>query len=464
MHSKFSKLKITFFLIFIFLSSLCFLFKPSIAYEGEGVIKYNWLNWNIEDSNYNDAFRINSGGLDLIDYNNLGIYQQNEADNEVIFAMSVIWGAEAQYYTACTPTAIFPDINTRTGLNNYLYLLVQYRNWGVLYDDDRYRVSINSIDVGDQYLPNRYDPTIPITVGLNPDFDSLAGTQIGSTTIQSSSYSYEVKRVKVVDVDYGNVGEYETNFTLPTTSVHIDAVTQKGEPDSGYALEKVQNSNLGAEITDTFSTHVQSEEADTTTTGHIWTNNGEGSFSFLDWVVLKPRVELTQHRVATRYMNIEYNENSPFLPKTPSIKSGPTVIMSEPDGYRDHVTSGIDVDNFYIWKHYEIQMNILATVRLSAEEYQSSLDNAFFRQGDWVWDLELGGTTDLTLVKQESFTIFDFFGDLFSGVFGWFYTIIFIAIAVLIVYFVIRIILRRRRRRQQTVIVRERNSPYKSYK
>lgn len=429
-------------LMVITLIGTIFPYSPILAQEEDyysGVIQPDWLYFDVEDMNLNDNLRFTQGGVSLVNFENLGIYEDHPESNSIIFAGKLTFTAQSQMYTACTPYSIFPDIDT-LHKNQYEFLYHGFRNHGFLTSYRRYHTTFNSIDKGDTFNPNYYYEQVPISVGLNPDFDSLAGTEIKGIQVSDSSYTWEVHEVKVNDLLFDKVGDYEVNFTLPEdTSVQITAVSQQDEPSDNDAYSYTTKNNLGCTITDTFNTPVQTEIRDTKPIGNRWSNTNPGIFTFNDFIELQPKVDLLQHQVSTRHISIDSNYII-FVGWNTYITKGLTTYDSDITSEEfPHIISGIIVNNWFAWKTYQIEINVLATVSLTAQEYSESLDNPIFEQGDWVWNIHQGGITQLELVEPA-----DPLGPLFGGLFGLIGTIITVILVVVGVKYIAYPILSRK--------------------
>lgn len=435
------KTKIKFILLGIILLTFFLpMFSYSFAEEDSyynGVIQPNWLYFNVQDSNLNDRLRFTQGGIGIKSYENLGIYDRNPETNEIIFALKTVWTAQTQIYTTGTPTSMYPNLDTYN-TNSYEFLTHVFRWASVETSRNHYYSTFNSIDLGDTFDPLYFNTEIPISVGLNPDFDSLAGTQIGKTTISGSSFAWEVKRVRVDRVLMDSVGRYDVNFTLPEdTSIDITASKQDDTvPDDQHAFSQASRNNLGCTITDTLESPIQAEIRDTTPVGNTWSNLNTGVFTFNDRIELQPKVSLLQHEVSTRYMRICSNYIL-FFGWDNYIEQGLTTYVSDVDSTsHPHITSGVMIDNYFIWKTYEININVLSTIQLTAEEYQESLDNPIFEQGDWIWNIHQGGTTTLDIVVPQNNP-----WDIFGNIGAWLWTIFYIIIAIIVLRYVVPVII-----------------------
>lgn len=432
------------------------------------IINPSWLYLDVEDSNFDDALKFTQGGVGLTEFKNLGIFSSNPDTNEVIFSGKATFTCQSQIYTTATANKVYENMDT-LDYNSYSFLRYTRRIASFEQSHEDYYVTFNNIALGEAYVPTQtdlfnliffgtpipsFDPTkaynpqyyniqYPITVGLSPDFESLTGKNINGIEIQGSTYEYEVKRVKVDNIDYGSLGDQNINITIPAASlVSITAVSQKDEPSNSQALKAITTYGLGAQIINSYDTPIQTDIKETTPIGHTWSNQENGLFTFNDRVEIQPQITLQQQKVKRIYAGLDSND---FFGVSYYISTGRTVYTS-PDEGTEPLTTAVIVKNHYIWKTYEVEINILSSVQLTAEEYTESLDNPFFIQGDWIWAVDQGGIDNMVLVEQPS--IFpDLFGWL-GNIFNFIGTIITIIIISIVAIFIFRLIRRRRSRKQ----------------
>jgi hypothetical protein len=407
------------------------------------VITPYWLHADVNDPNPDDNLRFSVGGYDLHNFQSHGIYQQDPNTNEIVFKATGMFGFETNMYTTAEVGSVFPEINPNAR-QSYKFLSIKYFNpWPFVSSTPSYYSTFSSVDLGSKFNPQRYDQQVPITVGLNPSFANFGGRSINGIEIESNDYNYHVKHVEIAGIKDGDCGDYEDNYTNSNTK-KVEIKTQKLTQDSPDrdVLNLVTNANLGVELTDNQREITkQNSLEDTTPKGQVFSNRELGDFTFNDHVLLRPEVTITKQSVQVTDMAFEFCH----FYKTSTIYWGPRTYKT-PNYDTPDLIKSVHVNNRYIHKDYKVQIDFLCSVKLDAETYETALNDPYFKQNDWMWDAETGGTQELTFVTTKSGlakigeaignAIGGFIGSLFGGMLSWLWPIIILVVAVVVLYFI----------------------------
>jgi hypothetical protein len=419
------------FLVAILPAALVVDVRADVTRE-QSVVKYDWLYTDLTDPNPDDKLRYSIGGYDLSSFENLGIYQQDESAGEVIFAARATFGFEINAYTAVNVYDAYPELDT-DATQSYQFLYIKYFNpWPFVSSEPRYYTTFSTVDLGETFNPNDFGEEFAVRVGLNPDFQNFGGKYIQNIKIDSSEYQYKVKTVEVSNVESGACGTYEDEYTDQEVKTVEMNVQKMGEdaPNDQY-LNDVTDAELGVWIAGTpRTTTVQNSIMDTNPKGTIFNNREVGEYTLRDRVQMRPQIDKVEQSVRVREMAFEYCK----FWHTHTTYWGPTTKKSPTEGVPD-LTRSAHVYNSYIHKEYEANVILLATMKLDYEEYESALSDPYLSQGNWVWDSEVGGSEEVSIVSEQagSDQIIDAIADfLFGGIFGQIILPILILIGVLI--------------------------------
>jgi hypothetical protein len=395
-------------------------------------IRYDWLNVQINDPI--DNVRYSKGGLKLTNFENDGIFSRNDEANEVIFKSRATFLFEINAYTDVDIFDVWPDIDTNKEVSTRFLWFRQYPIWPLAPSVKTYGVTWREVDLGDTFRPYDYDLIQPISIDIAPDFADLDGQTFNGIPIRSADYIYQVKSVEVVDMRDGTVGDYADKYTdqdFKEVNVDFDQFLAQ-EPSNAEALKRVASYNLGYNpVRIKEDVTVQPEKIDSHPIGHTEINPiSNTALIFNEMIVLRPKVTKDVQEFVIRYCALEYCSTY----KTSTIYTGPVA-------YEKSRIRSVHVYNQFIHKEYKVNVNFLSTVQLSAEEYESFLADPYLKQGDWLWDEDLGGVTDVVVVANQPITsqllegiMSELFG--FDGILTW---IIIIIVAIVGIYIFIKV-------------------------
>jgi hypothetical protein len=457
-----TKTKLKFFFFFFLSIFLICSFLPNARGEpiptNDTQIEYDWLNISLNDDNPDDRLKFYAGGYDLFEAERLATIEHG--DGRYTFRLKAKFGFEFVAYTAATLLDIFPEAEST--IQKYEFLKEgEFDFFAQLVGGNfrRYFTTFDHLDLGDTKNEHRYGVQIPINVDLNPDFHNFGGQEVGGLPIQSSDYVYQIKTVEVKDTSYGEIGEYrDVIVNQPKEEdkfVEIDVVkTEDNAPSKFYEI--VGDRDLGAYRT-TLETvqdvgEGQTELIDTTPKGTTFSNQKLGAYTFQEQILLRPRVEVSRYKIINRHTWFNWNNFWSFW-----YQVGDTVQDSSPE--IPYVNQKAHIYNYYIKKQY--QTNIIFECNVDVqnwEKYENSLNDPIFKQGNWLWSANKGGTDELVFVAEPSpfdqfiDGVLGFIGNLFGNIFAWLWPIFIIIAIVLIIYFIYRFRGKKERENSITII------------
>jgi hypothetical protein len=400
-------------------------------------IRYDWLNIQINDPI--DNVRYSKGGIKLTKFENDGIFQSNEVENIVIFKSRATFFFEINAYTDVDIHDVWPEIDTNKQEYSRFLWFRHYVIWPFVPTTNSYGVTWRTIDFGppETFNPNDFDLIQPISVDIAPDFADLDGQILNGIPIKSADFIYHVKSMEVVSVRDGTCGDYKDIYTdrdFKAANVDFDQFMEQA-PTNHEALRRVESYGLGVvpgPIRD--KVQIQQRKADTRIVTDIEINPiSNAPLIFNEMIVLRPEITKSVEEFAVKDCAFEYAANT----GTSTVFTGP--LTHEKDRIRS-----VHIYNQFIHKEYKVEVVFLSTVQLDAEMYESFLGDPYLKMGDWLWDEEIGGVSDVVVVANQPITtqLIEGFmaqlGDLFGlgGILTW---IIVIIVAIVGIYIFIKI-------------------------
>ena len=388
------------------------------------MITWDWLTADIYDDP-NDNLRHSIGGEDLKAFENLGIYSQDETG--VIFKSRATFGFELNSFLDLNVENCYPDINFNA-IKKFSYLAVAYV-WGIIPQSGKiYSITARTVDLGDTFNSQHYTKPLQLTVDIVPTFKDFGGEYLNGVQINSIDHIYEIKVVKLDTVEHGLVGEYEDFYTEQTTqSGDVDVVKlEADDPGNAQAREGVNNLDLGWETNDITDVRegitIQNVNYLSDPVGTTYHNSGTGSFNFDVMFSMRPEITYSEQTIHVRRATLIVDT----LFKTYQLHGSV-------ENYDDTRMRSIHVTSPFVHQEYEVTVYFLATVTLDAEVYESALNDPYFIKGDWIWNEEIGGTTDVTLVESDTL------GQILDMLFPWIIGIIVIIVIILVIYIAMKI-------------------------
>jgi len=440
-----------FFFLLLFLSFL--IFPTSVAVgettevnqSGQTTITHNWLYTSINTDEVNSRIKFYTGGESLFSVSK--IQTEDKGNGTFRFAYDVNFGFTIVAYTKEDLYSIFPEIDTNAQQDYYwlvysIYKAFQYQG------TYHYAETYSTINFGDKINRVYFDTEIPITVGLNPDitFYDFTGATVGGIPIANSNYDFLVKNVKMEDYEAKELGQYEDvikdQVSEDVSDVTVDAKRLGKDTAESEAYEEIKHMNLGTSLLGEWSTSTvnpgQPGRYDASPGTHH--NREFGDFTFYQPIEIQPGVEVTQRQVQVRGARLDLG----FLWGFSNVRTLQDYTFVTPTSidYLPHSYPNETVPNIYQKAHvynYGIMMNFTTNIQFicdisidSFEEYVSGINWPLFEQGDFIWEFQRGGTTDLTLYSTETPT--DWFKR-FLGGFGIIAIIILIIIVIITILF-----------------------------
>ena len=417
------KISILFFFIFFLFSVQVIGFSINFVRaedeEEKYLITWDWLTTSVYD-NPNDKLMHSIGGEDLKSFENLGIYSQDETG--VIFKSRATFGFELNSYLALNVEDCYPDVKF-DAIKTFSYLGVAY-TWGIIPQYAKiYSITARSVDLGDTFNSQHYTDPLRLTVDIVPTFKNFGGEYLNGVQINSVDHIYEIKVVKMDKVEHGLVGEYEDIYTEQTTqSGEVNVVKlEEDDPGNAQARQGVNNLDLGWETNDITDVRnditIQNDNYLSDPVGTTYHNSGTGAFDFNVMFSMRPEITYSEQTIHVRraVLIVDTLWNTYQL-------------HGSVENYDDTRMRSIHVTSPFVHQEYEVTVYFLATVNLDAEVYESALGDPYFVKGDWLWNEEIGGTTDVTIVESDPL------GQILDMIMAWLIPIIVIIVIILVIY------------------------------
>lgn len=417
---------ITIPILLLALSPLAIINDDSVTISDK-TIRYDWLNVQLENDP-SDLVEFSKGGLKLTEFENDGIFSRNDETRELVYKSRANFMFEINAYTDVDIFNVWPNINTHKQ-QLFLYLSHHWFYWFPWGESwQYYYVTAQTIDYGSTFLSHDYDFTLPISIDIAPDFANLDGTTINGINIRSADYLYQIKAVEVANVRDGTCGDYEDLYTDQSwdgVNVEMDQFVEDSITNE-YALGRVAEYDLGVDPLDTRDHTIQNSKIDTFPQGHteIYPSSNQPVI-FNEHIALRPEITESIQEFEVRDAGL--------------VSDG---LFGWDDVERNPSTKEVDrvrsahVYNQFIHKEYKVSVNFLATIQLDAQMYESFLADPYLKLGDWLWDNELGGTTDVVVVPHDSGIemFWAVLGDMLFGSGGWIILVIIIIVVIVVIY------------------------------
>lgn len=411
---------------FFFLSIQIIIFCPiSIRAEDEEyLITWDWLSANVYE-NPNDNLKHSIGGYDLKSFENLGIFSQSETG--IVFKSKAAFGFELNSFLNLNVENCYPDVNFNA-IKNFNYLGVAY-TWGIIpLHAESYFITARSVDLGETFNDQHYTDPLQLTVDIVPTFKDFGGEYLNGVLINSVDHLYEIKAVVMDEVEHGLVGEYNDYYTDQSTkSGSVDAIKlEADDPGNTAARQGINDLNLGWETDDILDVRndltIQSDNWFSDPKGTTYMNSGTGAFNFNVNFALRPEITYSEQTIHVRGACLIVDT----LFNTYQLHGAAT-------NYNAFRTRSIHVTAPFIHQEYEVTVYFLATVKLDFEQYESILNDPYFVRGDWLWNEEIGGTTDVTLVESDPL---DYIIDTLMPIIAF---IVIVIIVILVIYILLKV-------------------------
>jgi len=387
----------------------------------------------ISDPNQNQI-HLNLGGVDLLDFVNLGMVSYDEANNQILYKAKTRLSFETTIHTTADIRNIDSDFSVNQ-ITEHTYLGVDKYAW--IFDPARtvhkYKVSYNEVkfDVENSHEYNGY---YPITVGIKNTKGFSGELTLGEYTFEMPELQYDVMSVKISNKRWGDIGNKE--------DVLIDF---NGNYEGKLTIEKVTQQNADEEVLN-FINRADIGWKTGVSTGPITIQNykiggpqigslmydmdpSDDAFTFHLNTLMRPQITETKQYYSLTSAFIWWDNLDTWLvsPAGMGFYWGPTQKSYS------RITS-VTAKNYFVWDEFLIDIDLYMTVQPDHILSESELQDPFFEQGDWVWDTTFMG--DVPTLGEDT-RVYDLLNDLFGFIWEnvFIFIIAFAGIVFLIVYF-----------------------------
>lgn len=342
-------------------------------------VRYDWLDLTVGD-NPKDRLFHTEGGYDLVEFENLGIVSSDQG--QTIYEAKATFQFELNSYLAATLDDVFIGIDKNAVKNMWF---IKEVGWGYTstYFIECHTVSWDSINL------QKYLGYVPVRIDMNPNWKNLDKQTINGITVDTVDYVYQVKLVKSLGATKGSVGDYKDSYTDQQIQSGDVSIIRLSDNAPSSLMNVINSANLGwttNPITDVYGHQYGQLLYHASSEGKTFTNTRTGAYIMPMLLEMAPEIKEERQSVHIRratWDTIGFDELSPV------------------QSYTDYFTRSVHVLNPYIHQEFQIEVYFLATINLNYELYESKLSDPYFHQGDWLWDVEIGGTTDVVLVQQD---------------------------------------------------------------
>ncbi len=393
---KKTKFKIFFFSILILLTFQTFFIAPTKADipNYTPTIRADWLSVQLgpfsdkDSHSWENKIHFESGGEDLIHFENLGIYKIN--DSTIIYKSRATFGFEVTAHTYVGFRDVYPDINLDAKKRDYYYI-VGYIPWYALYPiPTSYYVEFNYANLESTEREHVYDGILPITLQIK-DTQAIKGQiKLGNNTFSVPGYSADILQAKITDKRTGDVGLYKDEFTnvlgIEEGNVKfnlIDSFNSKTQK----IVDFLNNYKLGFHNGSRKQITVFQKSVDGSQVGTTFHNANpikDKEFTFNLWALISPEVTKTVQYDIIKYAGITYSELFGTITCLvgPATRSAKRVI-------------GVHVNNYFMHWEFIVDVEFYATIPSTPELSNAILKDPFLERGDWVWDSSFTGTYEV---------------------------------------------------------------------
>jgi len=394
-------------------------------------VKSDWLYVQAGDfgdsspHDWENKVMVNTGGEDLIAFENVGIISSNE--EEVVYKAEATFGFELTAHTYVGYKDVYPNIDLEVPYKSTFFCYEKQSTYPTKY---YYYVKYNEIELGSM-REHIYEGVVPVSVGIKDIVPTKGSITLNGETFSVPQYVPEVKQVNVQMVRDGIVGEYTDDFInvvgIEEGNVRLEIFKDDLGSIPQAVVDKVNSFNLGwtaGQITrgQTYQQLIVSG-SQAGATFHNPNPAEDKELTFNLNMVLQPEVyEYSQYN-DIRYGHIQYDDW--FLWQgTINVVSGP-ISKTTPKRI-----VAVHTDNPYLHYDFTVKVDFYATIPSTAELTEAILDDPYLKAGDFVWDTSFTGDYNVS-VQLSTFDIF--------GGWGWLILIVIIAIIIIALYIVYKV-------------------------
>lgn len=408
--------------------------QPISAFDpATTVVKANWLYVNAGDftdtspHSWENKITIQTGGEDLLEFENLGIVSEETSDTQVVYKARAKFGFEVTVHTSVDFRNFFPNINLAAQHEEWFFKV----NHFYIHSSPTamYSVKWNEVDYGSVSQWHDYIGSIPLTVGIKELTGTRGEIEINGVTISVPEYIPNTLQSQVTILRSGVVGDYNDIFTNvndveggDVSLVVLDDFNEQqqaiinyyndynlgwspGNVQIGQTLQ--QSLVSGAQGGATF--HNQNPAANRFYTFNLGAEIQPEVYQYVQYNTLKKAEIVYWHYLFPGNIDPIYG------PATESIQR----------------VVGVHTTNYFLHWDLTVEVEFYATIPSTAELTQSILDDPYLKAGDMMWDTSIVGTHHVDLPLTT--------GDLLSDLMPWIILIIIIAVLALVIYLFIQV-------------------------
>jgi len=358
------------------------------------------------------SFHMSKGGYDLKSFRNEGLISC--VNNIVIYRASAVFSFELNFYTTAGIFDCFPNANLdKMESVKYVTILKYDGNWNLVNAERLpYSIDYRTVEFGNTFLKHDYNGYIPITVDIREDWEYRPSILINGIELLNPTIESEVKTIVVSKVRSNFVGDYDDIYKgqdVKSGSVTAEKVGKEDPVLFGTAsqdvINKINSLNLGWSY-ESYSTGLTKQQRllRTEPVGATYTNqesNDQCAFKLA--AQLRPEITYDTQQIKVRYAEIGWDYVDTIFPVwSPACVEFVTQVEQS---YKTRIPS-VHIRNQFVHTEFDVHVNFIATAELIPEITESELEDPYFEEGDYVWDENTEGETDVDVVVTSPITDF----------------------------------------------------------
>ncbi len=446
---KKSKIFIFFFfnllIINICISTVTATTSPSTAIWDSANVDNTWLKVDVSNfidyttSDGSGQIRFSEGGHSLESFRNEGILTQSSS--RIAFKADGIFTFQINAYTTVTPETGLSGFRIGESSSKYLEIRrftaenifppparldEELKSYSVTYDTVYYSGIIK----------HDYDGYLPVSVSIVPDW-SGQDILLNGYQIQEPKIYVEIKGIEVVETRHGQVGSYEDKYVQQSTTEGTVTATKIGKQDPTLVGDKhmemlgtINDANLGWSLGQMHTSTLQQYTINAEPVGTYLASIGSNKYSVP--IRLKPEYTETKQEINIRYGRLwwDYQDVPLISPAGIGWEEGPITKI-------DNRIASVHVDNYFVHQKFKVYVNFICSATITNQQGGSDLDDPYVENGDWIWDANVGGETDVDVLFERIWS--DLLDDIATGFIDAFGIIITIVIIVAVIIVVIKV-------------------------
>ncbi len=359
-------------------------------------------------------FRMSSGGIQLISFTNEG--KISESDTTIAYRAAAEFEFSLNWYTTVGIKDVFPQSNLGA-LKSVEYVhIVKFSAINIFpppayldRSDIKAIINYRSIDFGPEssYKYHDYDGNIPINLDIREDFEGRE-IVINGKTIKNLIVESEIKQVVVSGVRYNVLTDYDTVYQGNAENVGSVTVYDPDTvapslgtgTDKADVSQKIEDLNLGVTLGDysygkTFLGGATGQSIlIAQPQGTTWSPSGSSDvFNFNLPARLRPAITYDTQTLGVRWAQLTWDYHDfPFIsPAGVWVPQGPLTNQ-----YVRNVAT--KVTNQFCKQTFTVRVNFIASGEMTSDEGGDDLDDPIFDEGDFIWDEDMTGMTDVEIM------------------------------------------------------------------